>query len=114
MLSSKLVSATNTSQSNISNPILLDSNGQDLDVKSQFSGSEFLFCVLLSFLRMCEHPNIINFIGAYVPDTSEINGHNWKDDSTQIKPFIVLEYHPDTLSEVIENLTIRINFKLTN
>jgi len=55
----------------------------------------------VAILRMCEHPNIITFIGAYVPDAQEITSFNWKDDATQVKPFIVLEYHPDTLSEVV-------------
>jgi len=51
---------------------------------------------------MCEHPHIITFVGAYVPDAQELKQDTtWQDDTTQVKPFIVLEYHPDTLSEII-------------
>lgn len=55
----------------------------------------------VAILRMCEHPHIGGLIGAYVPTEREINNENWRDDSTGVKPFIVLEYLPDTLSEVI-------------
>eukprot|EP01127_Copromyxa_protea_P015556 TRINITY_DN4488_c0_g1_i2.p1 TRINITY_DN4488_c0_g1~~TRINITY_DN4488_c0_g1_i2.p1 ORF type:complete len:1740 (+),score=308.01 TRINITY_DN4488_c0_g1_i2:97-5220(+) len=55
----------------------------------------------VAILRMCEHPHIVGLVGAYVPTEREINSENWRDNNTLIKPFIVLEYLPDTLSEVI-------------
>eukprot|EP01126_Amoeba_proteus_P052467 TRINITY_DN6337_c0_g1_i11.p1 TRINITY_DN6337_c0_g1~~TRINITY_DN6337_c0_g1_i11.p1 ORF type:complete len:490 (+),score=90.83 TRINITY_DN6337_c0_g1_i11:483-1952(+) len=55
----------------------------------------------VALLSMCDHQHIIELVGAYVPTEKEVNSVDWRDDSTPVKPFIVLEYFPDTLSEVI-------------
>jgi len=70
--------------------------------KTYFIGFEWnRFRREVAILAMCTHPHIITFVGANVPDLGEIKSSNYQDESTTLKPFIVSEFHPDTLSDVI-------------
>uniref|UniRef100_A0A6B2LIN1 Protein kinase domain-containing protein n=1 Tax=Arcella intermedia TaxID=1963864 RepID=A0A6B2LIN1_9EUKA len=55
----------------------------------------------VAILGICKHPHIISFIGANVPDAKEIEQSNWQDEGSSLRPFIVSEYLPETLSDVI-------------
>jgi len=76
----------------------------------------------VAILGMCKHPNIISFVGANVPDIREIDQCNWQDESSSLRPFIVSEYHPESLSDVIRtshrnlplNLALRYIYQVSN
>jgi len=61
---------------------------------------------------MCEHPYIISFIGANVPDVKEIKNSNWQDEESSLKPFVVLEYQPETLSDIIRTSSRKLPLNL--
>jgi len=83
-------------------------------VKPYFIGFEWSrFRREVAILGMCKHPNIITFLGATVPDQREIEQTNWQDESSSLRPFLVSELHPDTLSDVIRTSHRKLPFNLS-
>eukprot|EP01125_Pyxidicula_operculata_P010873 TRINITY_DN356_c4_g1_i1.p1 TRINITY_DN356_c4_g1~~TRINITY_DN356_c4_g1_i1.p1 ORF type:complete len:1793 (-),score=294.68 TRINITY_DN356_c4_g1_i1:47-4723(-) len=67
----------------------------------------------VAILGMCNHPHIISFIGAFIPDVKDSENPMWKDETNPIKPFIVFEYHPETLSDVVRSSNRKLPLQMT-